>query len=1363
MGQQHPSLSLVSTITRLEVVLATLRKLAMTFRQGDLVSISTYPPSNYSIGPELVRSIGNEDHLKGFLGALDGAKVFTTALAPDITEGIVDGLDSLKLMQQGAPAKQVFTDAVATAKAQQEVAEAERQRLANEVAAQAQQTAEADAAARDRRNAASTESLIQNENQWATLLQGMIFVPTDVQADLTQVEAERSNLATLMLSMTRGVMWNNKLLQAHLRTERQQRQKHQQDMAALTDVVRAAATQQQQQQQLLNSTLVRINSIEAKTSAAPGCTTDATKQLNERIDHVVTIIGELGDFTSPATISSTMAAIKTSITKLQTRPDAATKNYKMPHFDISKFDDYNKTDTLTWWQSFLTEASCRTVPADIMMKVLYLQLIGGAQAWMNHLAATKKCTIAKLHTHITWKEFEKLWFTRFMVRNVVKAAMNEVYTCSQGSMPTRDWTTKWQKIVTTPGFDLSFPNQRSEFFSRSCAGLRNALGNEYDYASFQAILDRANLVIQTDDKAANERQSQPHYVAKQGYQRPAHNNAVISEETVDLHAAAASSSDGGIIAALPPKHPKRVRKNKATQETASTGTGQQPWTTYKITKEVYDLRQRYGYCLWCNGVTHLTAQCPEKGKARVPLLEQCHEDNWHPVEYFSQKVPLVNTLDDARKKELLAFVTVLKRWCHFLLGRRRFKWNTDNNPLTFYKTQDTVTSTIGRWMYYIDQFDFDPCHIPGLANRAADALSRRPDFCAIVTMAFDLDDDLQPHFVKGYKSDPTYSTLYAELSSDHPPASHYRISDGFLLLHTRGKDMLVVPQDCILWTRLLGEFHDARLSAHLAPELARLLHTGWITNQGVPEDIVSDRDTRFMSAFWTSLMAESGTTMKPSSAQHLQTDGQTERAHQTAQMMLRTLIRPNQKDWVDRLPDIEFAYNTSVHPAICVTPFELHHGGEKARIFADLLLPQAADIDVPCSPASVRKYRDLLIKARTTMQKAQIRMQQQANRRRLPCPFREGDLVWVLSEEFALEQDVSRKLLPKWFGPWEVTSAVGDDPAGPSFVVIISPHITVHRVFHASKLAIYTPPSADEFPGRRSQDPPSMDGHQEVERVITLRKYGNKPMQFKVTFKQCAPDDTRWISSADLQTSAPLTFAEYEKRRFAKEAVRPARPIPVSNRQLRPRRVGTRGGTTTKPYTAEQEAKAAALLKERREKKEAKKKALMEEQAAKLKKIEEEMAREKERLKREEEEKLKAVEEEEEVEEQPLERRREGGRGESSGIKEDQLEKKITEWVAGLSLGEEEEALMYVPREEQGAAMREWDAEEDPLKRQAIEDEKRMEWKFRLTRERKRRMEAASQAAKESEEVKKQREQMATQVDLLGKMEIMARNKERLA
>ncbi|GBG92027.1 hypothetical protein CBR_g54147 [Chara braunii] len=157
-----------------------------------------------------------------------------------------------------------------------------------------------------------------------------------------------------------------------------------------------------------------------------------------------------------------------------------------------------------------------------------------------------------------------------------------------------------------------------------------------------------------------------------------------------------------------------------------------------------------------------------------------------------------------------------------------------------------------------------------------------------------------------------------------------------------------------------------------------------------------------------------------------------------------------------------------------------------------------------------------------------------------------------------VEKDVSRKLLPKWFGPWSVTAAAGDEPDGPSFVIDIPEHLTVHPVFHASMLATYTPAKSEDFPGRRSQDPPSMDGHQEVDRVISDRKYGSKPRQYKVTFKACDRDDTRWISGADLKASAPLIYAHFERQRLAKGPPRPAPPtrtvVPPSERQLRPRR-----------------------------------------------------------------------------------------------------------------------------------------------------------------------------------------------------------------
>ncbi|GBG59236.1 hypothetical protein CBR_g32252 [Chara braunii] len=213
------------------------------------------------------------------------------------------------------------------------------------------------------------------------------------------------------------------------------------------------------------------------------------------------------------------------------------------------------------------------------------------------------------------------------------------------------------------------------------------------------------------------------------------------------------------------------------------------------------------YMRFVKGFQRIAAPLSRLQSHLVPF--EFSDEAWHALAsgYFSQKVPPINTLDHARKKELLAFVTVLKRWRHFLLGRRRFTWATDNNPLTYYKAQDTVSSTSGQWMYFIDQFDFTSKHIPGSSNKAADALSQRPNLCALVHSTFDFDENLRQHFVNGYKSDPRFSTL----SSDQPPASNYRIVDSYLRLHTRGKDLLCVPQDRVLRTRLLGEYHDSRL------------------------------------------------------------------------------------------------------------------------------------------------------------------------------------------------------------------------------------------------------------------------------------------------------------------------------------------------------------------------------------------------------------------------------------------------------------------------------------------------------------------------------------------------------------------------
>jgi hypothetical protein len=64
----------------------------------------------------------------------------------------------------------------------------------------------------------------------------------------------------------------------------------------------------------------------------------------------------------------------------------------------------------------------------------------------------------------------------------------------------------------------------------------------------------------------------------------------------------------------------------------------------------------------------------------------------------------------------------------------------------------------------------------------------------------------------------------------------------------------------------------------------------------MPRTIVSNRNVKFVSYFWKTLLAKFGTQLFFSSTCHPQTDGQTEVVNHTLSMLLRTMVKKNMKE-----------------------------------------------------------------------------------------------------------------------------------------------------------------------------------------------------------------------------------------------------------------------------------------------------------------------------------------------------------------------------------------------------------------------------------------------------------------------------------
>jgi hypothetical protein len=241
----------------------------------------------------------------------------------------------------------------------------------------------------------------------------------------------------------------------------------------------------------------------------------------------------------------------------------------------------------------------------------------------------------------------------------------------------------------------------------------------------------------------------------------------------------------------------------------------------------------------------------------------------------------------------------------------------------------------------------------------------------------------------------------------------------------------------------------------------------WLDNivrlHGLPDTMVSDRDPRFISRFWTELHRLIGIKLLKSTAYHPQTDGASERAVRTVSQILRAVVSADQTDWAVRIPMVEFAMNSAVSATTGFAPFEVNYGWTPNMITKINI----KDVKFRGVQQFAERALETIDAAHDAIIASRVIQTHNANKsRREDPPLAVGDLVYLSTADLSLPKGRANKLLPKFIGPYPIVKA---DPATSNYTLTLPPELVnrrIHPKFHISRLRPHIRNDDERFPNR---------------------------------------------------------------------------------------------------------------------------------------------------------------------------------------------------------------------------------------------------------------------------------------------------------
>jgi hypothetical protein len=287
-------------------------------------------------------------------------------------------------------------------------------------------------------------------------------------------------------------------------------------------------------------------------------------------------------------------------------------------------------------------------------------------------------------------------------------------------------------------------------------------------------------------------------------------------------------------------------------------------------------------------------------------------------------------------------------------------------------------------------------------------------------------------------------------------------------------------------------------------------------HHGMPRSMVSDRDAIFMSQFWQQLFRNCGTKLRMSSAYHPQSDGQTEVVNKALQQYLRCFVNTKPSLWGKFLHLAEWHYNTTIHSSTGYSPFQVVFGKPPPTLPAYI----AGSSHLEALDTTLIDRDTILQTLRKKLEKAQEAMKFYADKKRLPHPFKVGDLVLVKLRPYrqtSVAGKRNHKLSKRYFGPFAIIEQIGEV----AFKLQLPAESKIHPVFHSSQLKPFHGTSEND-PTIDAEVPP--DTHPIA--ILDWKIENNVPSQVLVQWSNSFPEDSTWESLSDMIAAYPELHLE---------------------------------------------------------------------------------------------------------------------------------------------------------------------------------------------------------------------------------------------